>query len=386
MLGRSWVVTPDGVLTPAGARRRGSDPALRSPKGRRLRRRLPTVAKTAVKDAHNWHQSRRFVVDPDGPWTGTELSFVWQRHELFRTAGVRLARALRVPSIVFVAAAQVWEADQWGTTRPGWGHWLERRGERPALLGADLVACGSGEVIEQVLRLGVPDARVLLTPTGVDLDAFAELPDPAPLRRRLGLEGRFVVGWIGSFRRFHALEQAVEAVATVPGASLLLVGDGPERTRIERLALHMDVPATFTGTVPHDELPAYLAAMDAGLILAPVGAPFHYSPLKLAEYLAAGLPVVAPAAGQLTARLSDGVDALVVPPHDAAALGAALRRLGDDAEERARLGKAARAAAEAGWSWDHQVHRVVEALSRVHGRPSPTPVSHPTATPSSRSG
>jgi glycosyltransferase involved in cell wall biosynthesis len=107
--------------------------------------------------------------------------------------------------------------------------------------------------------------------------------------------------------------------------------------------------------------------MDAAVVLAPSGQPFHYSPLKLAEYLAAGLPVVAPATGQLAERLTDGVDAIVVPPHDVNALAAALRRLRDDPEERARLGKAARAAAEAEWSWEHQARRVIDALPR----PSP---------------
>jgi glycosyltransferase involved in cell wall biosynthesis len=103
--------------------------------------------------------------------------------------------------------------------------------------------------------------------------------------------------------------------------------------------------------------------MDAAVILAPRNEPFHYSPLKLAEYLAAGLPVVAPAAGQVARRLTDGVDAVVVPPHDVAAMGAALRRLHDDPEERARLGKAARAAAEAEWSWDNQVRRVMDVVA-----------------------
>jgi glycosyltransferase involved in cell wall biosynthesis len=149
----------------------------------------------------------------------------------------------------------------------------------------------------------------------------------------------------------------------VPGATLLLVGDGPERARIERFARSLEVPAIFTGTVPHHELPAYLAAMDAAVILAARKVPFHYSPLKLAEYLAAGLPVVAPGTGQPAERLTDGVDAIVVPPHDVAALGAALRRLHDDPEERTRLGKAARAAAETEWSWDDQVRRVIEALA-----------------------
>jgi glycosyltransferase involved in cell wall biosynthesis len=365
MLGGSWVVTPGGVLTPSEARQRGSDAALGSPRRPGVRRRVPTVAKTAAKDVLNWRLSRRFDVHPDGPWSGAEVSFVWQRHDLFHTAGLVLARLLRAPSVLFVPAAKVWEARQWGTARPGWSRWLERRAERPALVAADLIACGSETTIEQVLRIGVEEKRVLLTPTGVDLELYAELPDPAPLRRRLGLEDRFVVGWVGSFRRFHALEQAVEAAAVVPGATLLMVGDGPERTRIERLARDVGVPASFTGTVPHHQLPAFLAAMDAAVILAPRDQPFHYSPLKVAEYLAAGLPVVAPAAGQLAERLTDGVDAIVVPPHDVPALAAALRRLSDDTEERTRIGKAARAAAESGWSWDDQVRRVVEALGQA---------------------
>jgi glycosyltransferase involved in cell wall biosynthesis len=377
VLGRSWVVTPGGVFSPVEARQRGSDPGLRSPTGPSIRRRLPSVAKTAAKDLLYWRLSRRFAIDPEGPWADADVDLVWQRHDLFHTAGLDLARRLKVPSVLFVPAAKVWEAERWGTARPGWGGWLERRAERPALVGADLVACGSESVVEQVLRIGVPAERVLLTPTGVDLELFADQPDPAPLRRRLGLEDRFVIGWIGSFRRFHALEQAVEAAAAVAGSALLLVGDGPERGRIARLANELAVPAVFTGTVPHHELPAYLAAMDAAVLLAPRREPFHYSPLKLAEYLAAGRPVVAPAAGQVAQRLSDGGDALVVPPQDVAALAAALCRLRDDPEERIRLGKAGRAAAEAEWSWDNQIQRVVETVVSSapprRGRRSRTP-------------
>jgi glycosyltransferase involved in cell wall biosynthesis len=365
-LGRSWVVTPTGVFTPSMAELRGSDPALRSRSEAGLRRRVPAVAKTAVRDVLSWRMRRRFDIEPDGAWSGTLIAFVWQRHELFHMAGLELARRLGAPSVLFVPAAKVWEAEQWGTRRPGWGRLLEGRVERASFLRADLVACGSQAVADQVLRLGVPHERVLLTPTGVDLDQFAEPPDPTPLRRQLGLEDRFVVGWVGSFRRFHALEQVAEAVAaTVPDAGLLLVGDGPERARIERLTRDLGVTAIFTGTVAHHELAGYLAAMDAAVVLAPPGQPFHYSPLKLAEYLAAGLPVVAPATGQLLERLTDGVDAIVVPPHDIDALGVALRGLRDDPEERIRLGKAARAAAEADWSWDHQVRRVLGAIASV---------------------
>jgi glycosyltransferase involved in cell wall biosynthesis len=264
--------------------------------------------------------------------------------------------------VLFVTAPQVWEAEQWGVRRPGWGRVLERLGEGPALQAADLVACGTQSVAEQVVRLGVPAERTLITPTGVDLDLFHPEVDAAPLRRSLGLESRFVVGWVGSFRRFHAVESAVAAVATVEGASLLFVGDGPERPRIEQLVVDAGVHAVFAGTTPHAELPAHLAVMDAALVLASSAQSFHYSPLKLAEYLAAGLPVVAPASGGLEDRLTDGVDATLVAPGDVTALGAALVRLRDDPELRRRLGAHARRTAEAEWSWDLQVQRVHAAL------------------------
>ena len=140
-----------------------------------------------------------------------------------------------------------------------------------------------------------------ITPTGVDPELFRTAPDRDAARRRLGLDGQFVVGWIGSFRRFHALEQAVDAVAGLDGTTLLLVGDGPERARVERLARERGVAVRCTGTVPHDEIPEHLAAMDVALVLASSERAFHYSPLKLAEYLAAGLAVVAPRAGALAA-------------------------------------------------------------------------------------
>ncbi len=116
--------------------------------------------------------------------------------------------------------------------------------------------------------------------------------------------------------------------------------------------------------------------MDAALVLSAPGAAFHYSPLKLAEYLAAGVPVVAAKVGALAERLHDGVDSVLVPPGDTAGLRNVLVRLRDDPDERARLGRAGRAAAVDRWSWDRSVRIVLEHLDerdgRGRGRPQPT--------------
>ncbi len=372
VLGRSWIVTPRGVVEPAEARSLGSDPSLRQPAEPSWRGRIPTLAKTAVKDARQWQRARRFQVDPDGPWSGTDLAFVWQRHELFHHAGLDLAEHLGLPSVLFAPASLVWEAEQWGVGRHGWSKRLEQAGEGRALRRASLVACGTDLVAEQVHRLGVPESRTIITPTGVDLGLFEAgegALERVATRARLGLSDRFVVGWVGSFRGFHGLDQLVDAAARLPGATLLLVGDGPERPGVEDRARQSGLATVATGTVPHQDLPSFLAAMDVATVVAPPGRPFHYSPLKLAEYLAAGVAVVAPDVPHLADRLTDGTDALLVTAGDGDQLATALARLEADPDLRHRLGAAGRDTAAAAWSWDHQVERV---LARLQASDRPT--------------
>ena len=362
LLGDVWIVTPEGVMVPDELRRRASTATLAAASVPPWHHRIPVLLKTAAKDAREWERAKRFRIDPAGPWRGHDVACVWQRHELFHAAGPRLARALGVPSVVFVPAPLVWQATQWGVRRPGWGQWIERAGERAPLRAADIVACGSDAVADQVRRIGVDPERIVITPSGADPDLFGTIPDREAARRRLGLDGEFVVGWIGSFRRFHALEQAVDAVAGLDRTTLLLVGDGPERARVERLARDRGIALRCTGTVPHDAIPEHLAAMDVGLVLASNERSFHYSPLKLAEYFAAGLAVIAPRAGALPAQVRDGVDAVLVGAGATDELARALQRLRDDPEARARLGRAARSVAAERWSWDRSAETVLAAV------------------------
>ena len=359
--GGAWIITPSGEMSVEEARAAGSAVSLASRSERGWRARVPAVAATLVKDARAAGRSRRFAIDGAGPWPPGSVDLVWQRHELFHHAGVDLAARLEVPSVVFVPATAVWEARRWGVKRPGWGPVVEHLGESRILRRADLVAAGSAEVAEQVQRLGVDPDKILITPTGVDLEPFDRPVDREARRTSLGLDGRFVVGWIGSFRPFHALDRLVDALAGLPGATLLLVGDGPERGRIEDHARAVGVEAHVTGTIAHAELPTYLAAMDAAVVVPPAGTAFHYSPLKLAEYLAAGLPVVVPDLDPVRGRVTDGVDALVVTPGDEAALRAALERIRGDADLAGRLRAGALLARER-FTWDEQVRRVTSRL------------------------
>jgi glycosyltransferase involved in cell wall biosynthesis len=324
--------------------------------------------KTGLKDVRKMAEARRFRdAGKGGPWISEDVRFVWQRHDLFHDAGLVAARDLDRPLVVFTPALIVHEAAGWGVRRPGWQDMLEKRAEAPMLQAADLVACGSDEIAEQVRRLGVSSDRILVTPNGVDPEMFSPDRTGTEVRPRLGLEGRYVIGWVGSFRRFHGLEMALEAMreieSRIPEATLLLVGDGLERDRIEETVRTLGLRnVVMTGTVGYLEIPEYVGAMDVAIITDRGTGSFHYSPLKLREYMSAGKPVVAPRVGEMSRWLADGEDAVLIESGDTAALAAALIDLHEQPDKRRRLGAAARQKILDQATWDIQLLRIDAAL------------------------
>jgi len=372
--GQAWLVTPEGTFGPEEARALATAPRPPARPRQGWRRRVPALLGTAKKDLRDLLRAWRFRdAALDGPWASARLAFVVQHHEIFQRAGFRAARAARVPLVLFVDAPLVWEAAQWGVRRPGWGRLLERLGESPQLRAADLVACVSEEVAQQAIRLGARPERVLVTPCSVDVETFSPQVDGHGVRERYGLGARTVVGWVGSFRRFHGVDLLLRAFSQVqrahPELALLLVGDGFERPQAERIAAELGMtPAVFTGAVPHTEVASHMAAMDVAVVVDPGHAEFHYSPLKVREYLACGLAVVAPRSGQLAELLGDAGAALLVPPGDEPALAGALRDLAGDPDLRQILGTRGRELMERSGTWHHQIARVEAALEDLASR------------------
>jgi glycosyltransferase involved in cell wall biosynthesis len=156
--------------------------------------------------------------------------------------------------------------------------------------------------------------------------------------------------------------------APLADARLVLVGEGPAHETLARRAQDAGLAGRvhFAGPRAHDAIPALLAAFDVALV--PAINPYA-SPLKLYEYMAAGLAVVAPDQPNLRECLVDGDNALLVPPGDGAALGRALARLAGDADLRARLGARARATIdERDLTWRGNARRVIEAVRGLGGR------------------
>jgi glycosyltransferase involved in cell wall biosynthesis len=350
--GDARIVTPEGVLSPEEVLVSGSSPSLKPKHHSPLRRRVPVLVETAAK----------------GEVPLDDVPLVWQYHYAFQNAGFDLARKLDVPIVLRVNAPQVWEARQWGVRRPLWGPAVERFGETPQFRSADVLACVSEEIAHVVQnRFGRKDG-VLVVPNGVDAERFSPAISGESVRSKYDLQDKFVVGWTGSFRPFHGVDLALEAVAKlgheIPELTLLLVGDGQTRRRTEELARSLGLRnVVFTGTVPFDEMAAHVAAMDLVLLPARKDPAFHYSPVKLWEYMAAAKPIVAAEVGQVATVLENSATGCLVTPGDVSDLVESIRELHDDPDRRRRLGAGARAKVLAEWTWDRQFQRVLNVLN-----------------------
>lgn len=307
--------------------------------------------------------------------SGRSVSFVYQRYCYGSTAGIRLARRLGAPFVLEYNGSEVWIGRNWG--RPTSYGGLARRIEDVLVEAADLVVVVSRALADELRDRGVPEQRVLVNPNGVDIERYSPSVDGGPVRARYGLSAARVVGFIGTFGRWHGAEMLAEAfgrlIARRPDlradVRLLMIGDGVTMPAVKaRLEQHRVQPLTaLTGIVPQEAGPEHLAACD--VLVSPHvpnadGSPFFGSPTKLFEYMAMGKGIVASDLDQIGDVLEHAATGLLVPPGDADSLAAAIERLIDDAQFARRLGASARAAAVARHSWTQHTRRIVEALEQ----------------------
>jgi glycosyltransferase involved in cell wall biosynthesis len=226
---------------------------------------------------------------------------VIQLHARFLDCGYSLARKLGVPFVLRVEALETREEASWGVHRPIWRPLVETWGEKRIFANADLLLPISSAVDGQLASLGIPKDKRQVVPNGVDLELFHPGPPDDELFTAYQMDGQLRVGWVGGFRPFHGLELlpafADKLHEALPDAVLYLVGTGPLRRQVEaQMADRAWV--RLVGAVPHQDVPRWIRCFDVA-ILAAGSEQFHYSPLKLYEYLACGAPVVAPDVGDI---------------------------------------------------------------------------------------
>lgn len=289
---------------------------------------------------------------------------IYERLSLFGTAGQDLAHAIGARHVLEVNSLSVEEERRWRELRLAD---VAQRRQGQVLKGADLRVAVSEELAAQIRRLA-PERPTRVVPNGVDAEAFRGLPGRREARARFGLApDAHLLGFVGSLRPWHGLEIAIEALGAIPSGELVVAGDGPVRGRLEELADERGVAdrVRWLGRVHHERIPALLAALDVALLPYPAIDGFSFSPLKLYEYLAAGVPVVASDIGQVRSVLDGGRLGQLVAPGDPAALAQGVENT-LSAPVRARsLAASAREPTLEAHSWDQRARQLVRLFEEV---------------------
>jgi glycosyltransferase involved in cell wall biosynthesis len=283
---------------------------------------------------------------------------IYERYSLFSYAAMEYARLEGVPGILEVNAPLIEEqAAHRGLADRDCAESVVRR-----VFAAASVIVSVSDPLARYLG-GYPEThgKVVVAPNGV-----------APDRYRPGLEpalpappGWFTVGFVGTLKPWHGLDVLVDAFDRLhredSRTRLLVVGHGSGREVMEaRIAgLGLAERVHFTGAVEPEQVPALLASMDAAVAPYEQCDGFYFSPLKLYEYLAAGLPVVASRIGQVEEVVEHGINGLLCPPGDARGVADALIRLRRDSQLARGLGTAARARVIERHTWDGVVQRIL---------------------------
>jgi glycosyltransferase involved in cell wall biosynthesis len=291
---------------------------------------------------------------------GTEHDLVYERFASMQALGRSFQRA-GVPWILETQGPFYYEAKVERRSMVLTG--LAKRLEIRAYRQCDLLVCVS-EPLKRILSeaAGLDDSKIVVVPNGVDTTRFD--PDRVEARR---LAPGHVVGYVGSVRAWQGIDLLVAAIARLRADGLdisaVIVGDGPDRGGMQEAAMRLGIESYvhFTGHAAWDEIPSFLKGFDIGFSghrRMRIGHMYH-SPLKLYEYAAMGLPIVASRFDDAEALLSAGVPGALFDPDDLDSLVAGLRDVLRTIASGSEYGTKAREAVIEHHSWTNRVGRII---------------------------
>lgn len=290
--------------------------------------------------------------------TSGPFDLVYERYSLWGHAGMNYARTSGIPGVLEVNAPLIEEQEKYrGLTDRS----AAERITRSCFECADTLIAVSEGVADYLEQFKEARGKIHVVPNGVNPARF-----PTTRTASSTAGDVFTIGFVGTLKPWHGLEGLLESFLQLltqhPQARLLIVGDGPEagKLRGQIAAAGLDKIVEMTGAVKPEEIPRQLARMDVGVAPYPDDPDFYFSPLKVYEYMAAALPVVASRIGQLDGLIVHEQNGLVYTPGDSSRLTSALARLIENRAWACDLGKAARQTILAGHTWDDRVEQILQ--------------------------
>ena len=225
--------------------------------------------------------------------------------------------------------------------------WLARRLERFLYARANHLLVNSPAYRDYLIGLGIPAAKVSFIANGVDPDMFHVTKVTGTLRQEYGLQDKFVVTYAGAMGMANNLETVIEAaklLEDLPEIQFLMVGDGKDRPKLEKLAQERkSTNVIFTGSKPKSQMPEILAESDVCLgVLLDIPMFRTTYPNKIFDYMAASRPVVLAIDGVIRKVVEEANGGIPVPPGNPKAMAEAIKSLYHDQQGSVRMGQSAR--------------------------------------------
>lgn len=324
---------------------------------------LPEV----ISIPHNYRVLKSF----DKIRSSFQPEFIYQRHSGLNIVGSLITKKYGIPYILQFDGSEVWMKKNWSKL---YFEKLMNSAEQIALHSAQAITVVSSAMKRTVVELGVSPERVFVVANGVDPMRFSPSIQANELRVKYKLQGKIVVGFVGTFGPWHGVtvlaRSMKDVVEHVPNVHFIFVGDGGLRKQVEEIISEYGLQdyATITGLVKHEEVPMYLSICD--ILTSPTvhnsdGTEFFGSPTKLFEYMAMQKAIVVSPVGQIAEVIQHGINGLYAEQNNPEDLAKSITILALNEDLRNTVALNARADAINKYDWKVHAQHIVTAYEQT---------------------
>lgn len=329
---------------------------------RLLSRIVPEIVFEIMEVCYNFFVSNKFSLTLDEK----PCDLIFERYAFFTWVGLRQAKKRSIPFFLEVNFTSHTPLHRRRSRLLGP---LQLMVERYLFEGATGLVAVSTYLKNHLIEFGVAPEKIIILPNAADPEIFIPEESDESITKKMNLEGKRVVGFVGYFYPWHSVELLIRAAAfvkeSVKDVAFVLIGDGPTRKQVEE-DVHkrgIDNDVIFTGKVDHKLLPAYISIFDVAVM---PHSNDYGSPMKIFEYMAMGKPVVGPDIGPLRDGLRSGSEGVLFEPGSERSLADALVKVLTNDELRATMSARARQRVETERNWSYNASEIINLyLDRV---------------------
>ncbi|KAA3612240.1 MAG: glycosyltransferase family 1 protein [Calditrichaeota bacterium] len=296
---------------------------------------------------------------------------LFSRHDYGNYANLLLSKMLGIPLVVEVDCPPTHEwSEFYAQDAVKFGH-FSLKVELDYLKKADAVITQSTDLSQYYIEKGVPADKITMITNAADTNKIYPTTPDKDILEKYGLTGKIVVGWVGAGYAWTGIDVLIEAVYKVmpqfKNVCFMMIGTEKNMKFFREKFANTEFfdRIKLVGYVPNNEISRYLSCMDIAIAPYPPLDFFYASSMKLFEYMAAGLGIVATRIGQLAEVISEGENGFLYNPENAAELAEKITLLINDKKLRKKIGAAARKDAESEYNWDSVGEKMIKVFEKV---------------------